>query len=85
MSSCDSPVLTIGLVPLNDARTVLAQRAKQYGSLAATETLAIHSALNRVLAETITSSINVPGFDNSAMDGYALRLQDCQQCIEQDG
>ena len=85
MSSCDSPVLTKGLVPLTDAKTILSQRAKQYGALASIETLALHSALNRVLAETITSSINVPGFDNSAMDGYALRLQDCQQCLEQDG
>ncbi len=85
MSSCDSPVLTKGLVPLTDAKTILSQRAKQYGALASIETLALHSALNRVLAETITSSINVPGFDNSAMDGYALRLQDCQQCLAQDG
>ena len=85
MSSCDSPVLTKGLVPLTDAKTILSQRAKQYGALASIETLALHSALNRVLAETITSSINVPGFDNSAMDGYALRLQDCLQCLEQDG
>lgn len=85
MSSCDSPALAKGLVPLNDAQTILSQRAKQYGALASIETLALHSALNRVLAETITSSINVPGFDNSAMDGYALRLQDCQLCLEQDG
>jgi molybdopterin molybdotransferase len=81
MSSCDSPVLAKGLVPLNDAQSVLAQRAEDYGNLTATETVCIHSALNRVLAETITSSINVPGFDNSAMDGYALRLVDCQQQV----
>jgi molybdopterin molybdotransferase len=37
------------------------------------------------LAETISSSINVPGFDNSAMDGYALRLSDCQQQASKDG
>jgi molybdopterin molybdotransferase len=82
MSSCDSPALAKGLVPLNDAQSVLAQRAEDYGNLTATETVCIHSALNRVLAEAITSSINVPGFDNSAMDGYALRLIDCQQQVE---
>ncbi|CCK74482.1 MAG: molybdopterin molybdotransferase MoeA [Oleispira antarctica] len=81
MSSCDSPALMKGLVPLEDARAVLAERALQYGTLAQTETVAIHSALTRVLAETITSQINVPSFDNSAMDGYALRLIDCQQHI----
>lgn len=79
MSSCDSPALAKGLVPLVDARSVLAQRAAQYGILVASETVVLHSGLNRILAETISSSINVPGFDNSAMDGYALRLSDCKQ------
>jgi molybdopterin molybdotransferase len=78
MSSCDSPALVKGLVPLNDARSVLAQRANQYGNLTGTEILAIQEGLNRILAQTISSAINVPSFDNSAMDGYALRLADCQ-------
>jgi molybdopterin molybdotransferase len=30
-------------------------------------------ALDRVLAEDIVSSMDVPGYDNSAMDGYAFR------------
>lgn len=85
MSSCDSPALVKGLVPLEDARAVLAQRAQQYGVLVETETVGIHSALSRVLAETIVSPINVPGFDNSAMDGYALRLFDCQQHVGDHG
>jgi molybdopterin molybdotransferase len=85
MSSCDSPAMLKGLVPLNDARSVLAQRANQYGTLTGTETLAIQDGLSRVLAETICSSINVPGFDNSAMDGYALRLADCQLQVEKSG
>ncbi|MGD9144727.1 MAG: molybdopterin molybdotransferase MoeA [Anaerolineae bacterium] len=33
-------------------------------------------ALGRVLAEEIYSDINVPPFDNSAMDGYAVRAAD---------
>ncbi|MCV6614837.1 MAG: molybdopterin molybdotransferase MoeA, partial [Cellvibrionaceae bacterium] len=37
-----------------------------------TQTLAIEQALDRTLAETVSSPIDVPGFDNSAMDGYAL-------------
>lgn len=85
MSSCDSPALVKGLVPLDDAQSVLAQRAQQYGTLTETETITIQTALTRVLAETITSQINVPGFDNSAMDGYALRLADCQKQVTTDG
>lgn len=85
MSSCDSPALIKGLVPLEDARIVLAQRAQQHGTLVKTEMVAIHSALTRVLAETISSQINVPSFDNSAMDGYALRLVDYQQQLASKG
>lgn len=39
-------------------------------------TVATTQALGRVTAEAVVSPINVPSFDNSAMDGYALRLSD---------
>lgn len=39
------------------------------------ETVSLNQAANRVLAEDIFSPINVPNFDNSAMDGYAVNLQ----------
>jgi molybdopterin molybdotransferase len=32
----------------------------------------------RIAARDIVSPLNVPGFDNSAMDGYAVRLADLQ-------
>lgn len=41
-----------------------------------TETLALDVALGRVLAEPVMSLIDVPGWDNSAMDGYAIRHAD---------
>lgn len=40
------------------------------------EKLALRSALGRILAEDVTSPIDVPAHDNSAMDGYALRGAD---------
>ncbi len=42
-----------------------------------TEMVDILDALNRVLAEDLHSTIDVPGYDNSAMDGYAVRSEDC--------
>jgi molybdopterin molybdotransferase len=36
------------------------------------ETLAVRSALGRVLSDDVVSRINVPSHTNSAMDGYAL-------------
>ncbi|WGE82380.1 molybdopterin molybdotransferase MoeA [Actinobacillus equuli subsp. haemolyticus] len=44
-----------------------------------TETLTLAECANRILAEDIFSPINVPSFDNSAMDGYAFRLADLAQ------
>jgi molybdopterin molybdotransferase len=40
------------------------------------EDVPILDALNRVLAEPIVSDIEIPPFDNSAMDGYAVRAAD---------
>jgi len=39
-------------------------------------TVGLLQAQGRVLAQTVYSPINVPGFDNSAMDGYALHIAD---------
>jgi len=40
------------------------------------ETLALRDSLGRVLAANIMSPANVPNYDNSAMDGYALKASD---------
>lgn len=44
-----------------------------------TEVLSLEQCVNRVAAEDIYSPLNVPGFDNSAMDGYAVRAADVAQ------
>lgn len=59
-----------------DAKQALQQILNQIDSLNATEVLPIRGALNRTLAENITSAINVPGHTNSAMDGYAIHSSD---------
>jgi molybdopterin molybdotransferase len=42
----------------------------------AMDTAPLAAAHGRVLAETIPSPVDLPGFDNSAMDGYAVRAED---------
>jgi molybdopterin molybdotransferase len=44
--------------------------------VARTERVPIRQALDRILAEDLISPLAVPGHDNSAMDGYALRFAD---------
>ncbi|MGO3860625.1 MAG: molybdopterin molybdotransferase MoeA [Halomonas sp.] len=41
-----------------------------------TESVPLEAAAGRVLAEAVTAQLDVPPFDNSAMDGYALRAVD---------
>ncbi|WP_068252395.1 molybdopterin molybdotransferase MoeA [Janibacter corallicola] len=48
------------------------------GALPGTEEVALVDGLGRVLARDVSSSGDVPAFDNSAMDGYAVRQADVQ-------
>lgn len=41
------------------------------------ETVDTLEACGRVLAAPVAASIDVPGMDNSQMDGYAVRAADC--------
>jgi len=43
-----------------------------------TETVALLSANGRILAEDCVAEINVPSQANSAMDGYAIRVEDLE-------
>ncbi len=43
------------------------------------ETVDLLAALGRVLAEDVISDIDLPPFDNSSMDGYALRADDIRE------
>lgn len=66
MGCCDAP----GLMPIEDALDKMLSRITP---IQTTLTLPLAEALGFVLAEDILSPINVPPFDNSAMDGYAVR------------
>jgi molybdopterin molybdotransferase len=46
------------------------------------ETVPLSDAAGRVLAENVVAKSPVPGFDNSAMDGYAIRLADINLDVE---
>jgi molybdopterin molybdotransferase len=45
-------------------------------TLLASESVLLREAAGRVLAESIVAPLSLPSFDNSAMDGYALRAAD---------
>ncbi len=47
-----------------------------------TERVSLRGALGRILAADVAAPFNVPGFDNSAMDGYACRAADLSENSE---
>jgi molybdopterin molybdotransferase len=61
------------LLSLDDA---LAQLLASVQPLGRTELVTTFDADGRVLAEDVVSELQVPAFDNSAMDGYAVRCAD---------
>ncbi len=63
------------MLPLEQA---IEQMLSQLETINRTEILPLQQAVARICAEDIISPINVPAFDNSAMDGYAVRLADLQ-------
>ncbi|AHG79284.1 Molybdopterin molybdenumtransferase [Mannheimia varigena USDA-ARS-USMARC-1388] len=66
----------MALLPLADALENMLSRLPAPTMI---EYLPLNECANRVLAEDISSPINVPNFDNSAMDGYAVRIADLEK------
>lgn len=61
------------LMPVDEALSRLLQ---QVGPLSGTACVPLAQALGRVLVHNQLAHIDVPAYDNSAMDGYALRVAD---------
>jgi molybdopterin molybdotransferase len=60
------------LIEVEQARRLVLERTRPL----AAEAVPLREALGRVLAEAVVAPEAVPGFDNSAMDGYAVRASD---------
>jgi len=61
------------LMPVADAERLIAERIAPVGG---SERVMLREAAGRVLARDIVAPVNVPPFDNSAVDGYAVRAAD---------
>ena len=62
------------LTPYEEAFELLIQRVERLS----TEKVLLWNALGRVLAEDVYADRDNPAFDNSAMDGYAIRSEDLE-------
>ncbi len=80
MSSLPPPP-TPGRGPLISADDALARLLAAVVPLVRAENVSTPEAWGRVLAQDVVSAVNVPPEDNSAMDGYAIRLADLARGI----
>ena len=74
LPSDDAPPDTT-TISLADA---LAAVARRFGPATGIETVALDSALGRILAADMVAPLAVPAADNSAVDGYAVRHADLE-------
>ena len=63
------------LLPVAEAERLIAERVAPVDGR---ETVPLLQAQGRVLAENIVAPVNVPPFDNSAVDGFAVRADDLE-------
>jgi len=75
MGCCDVP----GLMPLALA---LENMLNELKNVCKPITLPLSDSLGYALSEDLLSPLNVPPFNNSAMDGYALSQFDLQNCSQ---
>ncbi len=61
------------LLPVADAERLIAERVVP---VSGREKVSLRAAAGRVLAENVIAPINVPPFDNAAVDGFAVRADD---------
>ena len=79
MADVDKPVGKMAFSPMRSLDDALAELLSHASALLGTELVDTFDADRRVLAQDVVSSIDVPGFNNSAMDGYAVLASDCVQ------
>jgi len=66
------------LMPVADAERLIADRVAPVEGV---ETVSLRAAAGRVLMRDVVAPVSLPPFDNSAVDGYAVRADD----LERDG
>lgn len=67
------------LLPVDELERIIAERI---APVAAIETVHVSKARGRTLAADVKAPIDLPPFDNSAVDGYAVRFSDISDQTE---
>ncbi|MEH2000238.1 MAG: gephyrin-like molybdotransferase Glp [Nostoc sp.] len=66
------------MLSVSDAEAIILNLVQPLDDQRDTEVVDLLAADSRILATSVTSPLDFPHWDNSAMDGYAVRYQDVQ-------
>ncbi|WGV24711.1 molybdopterin molybdotransferase MoeA [Halotia branconii] len=66
------------MLSVKDAEAIILNLVQPLNEQRDTEIIDLWAASDRILATPVTSSLDFPHWDNSAMDGYAVRYEDVQ-------
>lgn len=69
------------MISFETAQRIIRERASTYRL--DTEVIALHEAAGRVCAEEVLAPLTIQPFDNSAMDGFAVRMCDLEGASEE--
>jgi molybdopterin molybdotransferase len=68
------------MLPVKEAESVILSLVQPFDEQLDAEVVDLSAATGRILATPVTSQLDFPHWDNSAMDGYAVRYEDVQSC-----
>ncbi|MGF1587937.1 MAG: gephyrin-like molybdotransferase Glp [Pleurocapsa sp.] len=68
------------MLSVNEAEEIILSLVRGLDPNQDTETISLTAANGRILAEPVTGKLDVPHWNNSAMDGYAVGYADVQDC-----
>jgi molybdopterin molybdotransferase len=68
------------MISVQEAESLILQLVQPLNPQQDTEEVSLETAKGRILAKLVTSQLDFPHWDNSAMDGYAVCFADVQNC-----
>ncbi|MFW6359151.1 MAG: gephyrin-like molybdotransferase Glp [Chroococcales cyanobacterium] len=68
------------MLPVKDAESLILSLIQPLSPQEDIEIVKLNAAVSRILAQPVTSQLDFPHWDNSAMDGYAVRFADVHEC-----
>lgn len=72
------------MLSVQAAQSIILDLVQPFAFELNTEVVDLLDATGRILAETVSSQLDFPQVDNSAMDGYAVRHVDVQTCYAEE-